>query len=235
MSWDNWNKGVYLVEAHTRFGDKDTVGMLNENRNKVGLADILDRIQGNAEKGLEGFDVLKDVVKPDFSKRKLFEELERKLKEDVLRNVTKGALIAFGFSVPRHADDIPQRVPNDLWDRYLYSSGNNLKSSSLKMEAIRIVRKEVLVDQLSSPTVEQEEMRSAGRPSRKGQIVAIFHGLADAGEIDFSKPKTHCYTLIRNRVLAQYPVQKDEEKGLGDKAIQKHISLLFDTKKNAPL
>lgn len=226
---------MHLVNVHLRFGDRKLIERFNSLENPNSSDKLLSRMLENVDKGVTGFDALKDVVDPSSSYRNEEKELKKQLKDNILRYVSKGILVGYGFSSPRNVEDVPQLVPNDLWAEYWHSTGNTLTSGSLTMENIRVARKELINDQLSLAKGDHEEIRPAGRPSRKNQIIDAFHILADEGEIDFSKPKTHCYALIRNRVLTQYPEENDGEKGLGDKAIQKHISPLFDTKKNEAL
>ncbi|MEH6526533.1 MAG: hypothetical protein V7723_10720 [Sneathiella sp.] len=229
-NWEIWKTGVYLAEADTHFGDKETVEKYNQNYTAPSFVGVLERMKENAEIGLEGWDILKDVAPPVNPTRKIADDLRKKLKAAVLRNVRKGVLIGYGFSVPRRADDEPQKVPDDLWGVYSsFSSDNVLKSDSLKMEKVRVV----YVGWLNK--VNSEAPKLAGRPTRQDHIVEAFETLADQDLIDFSKPATACHDLVRQWVLKNYPNEENSDKGLGTKAIAKHINSLFRQYKAACL
>ncbi|PHQ72371.1 MAG: hypothetical protein COB93_00375 [Sneathiella sp.] len=220
-NWKIWKKGAYLTEAHIHFGDKDTVENYYSYRGKSAVEYALDQVEENLKRGLEGLDLLKGLAKPDTDRKKIAEKLRQDLKDAFLRNVMRGVLIGYGFSVPRRAEDEPQKVPVDLWNQYRNSSSNILKSSSLKMEEVRVAHSSWLNVVISAYT------KPAGRPTRQDHIVESFETLADQDSIDFSKPATACYGMVRQWVLNNYPDEENRDKGLSTKAMEKHINPLF--------
>ena len=75
-----------------------------------------------------------------------------------------------------------------------------------------------------------DDMNSVGRPTLKPEIEAAYQDLLDAGEIDFDAPKKRLYEPIREKVRGDK--SNPNLYGLGDEAIRKVISPLFDADKN---
>ncbi|MCC3305533.1 hypothetical protein [Sneathiella sp. HT1-7] len=228
-NWEVWKKGIPLEKAHIHFGDREKVEAFNRYRNQTTMMDVITRIEANADRGLEGFDILKGVVNPDAERRKKTDNLNRQLKTEFLQNIKAGLLFAYGFSVPRRADETPQAVPDDLWDVYPYSSGNVLKSKSLKMESIRVLHLNSLRGTDAVPP------KTAGRPTRQEHIIEAFETLADQGLIDFSRSASECYELVRLWVLKNYPDPENSDSGLSVKAMEKHVNPMFKRYKSSSL
>ncbi len=73
-----------------------------------------------------------------------------------------------------------------------------------------------------------------GRPSLKDEIETAYRHLADAGKINFDRPKTETYEPIRQGVRKALGVTTTNEvAGLGDETIRQVIATLFDRDKAA--
>lgn len=70
-----------------------------------------------------------------------------------------------------------------------------------------------------------------GRPTAKAEIEAAYQDLRGAGKIDFGAPKARLYQPIREKVRGDKE-SPDLWTGLGDEAIRKAISPLFEQDKN---
>ena len=71
-----------------------------------------------------------------------------------------------------------------------------------------------------------------GRPTLEPEIKAAYKELRDAGDINFDAPKTRLNEPIREKVR-EYKGDPSLQQGLGNEAIRKVISRLFDADKNA--
>ena len=73
-----------------------------------------------------------------------------------------------------------------------------------------------------------------GRPSLKDEIETAYRHLADAGKINFDKPRSETYNPIRQKVRKALGVTtKKEVAGLGGETIRQVIATLFDRDKAA--
>ena len=231
MSWDSWNKGVVLSQAHLVFCNREKVSRLTELEKSTSFIKVFDRIQENVDQGGQGFDILKNVVKKDEPAREVAGQLKNELKVAVLRWMENDQLFAYGFSLPRQASDIPQIVPHDLLLSYLASEGSSLKRNGLQMEAIRVVHANQVLHTATAIENAEKGIKAAGRPSRQGHIIEAFYILAEQEALDFSKTATSQYPKIAKWVMENYPDQENSETGLGSKAMAKYVNPLFKAAK----
>lgn len=222
---DIWEKGVPLSRSFIRLGNKEKVAEYQQCQKQFSTLTMLDKINSNLNNGIESWDALSNVVDGNAPARERADALENEFREAVLRHIKNGSLVAYGYSHPRHASDLPQKVPSDLWNSFIHLDKDKLDHNGLRMDAIRLTP----LQWITGPT--SEEPASAGRPSRKEQIIEAFHVLVENRQIDFSKPAKHCYETVRLWVQTHYPDVEDNEKGLGDKTMANIVNHLFKAKK----
>ncbi|WP_341364356.1 hypothetical protein P8T57_01230 [Thalassospira sp. SN3W] len=232
-AWEIWNAGKPLASAHLHFGSQDKVSALRKYATENSNTKMFERLQANLESGKGFLDSLQGVTGDIKPKNDLLDEVRR----EILQHIGNGNLKAFGFETPRRANDTPIEVPADLWRGWVRWDKSLVEAQSLKIENVRLVPSNHIEKQiapaLTTAQSDGEPFRPAGRPSRKDHIIAAFHALNKAGEIDFNKPAKHCYPAIRAWVKAHYPEDENPDRGLGDKAIQLHVNPLFNAAKNS--
>jgi len=232
-SWDIWNKGVLLSKAHFRVASPEQLELLKQYEKQTSASSMLQRLQQNLENGKSAANMFENVTGPTG----LQQEIERSLRAKLLAYINSGELLAYGIALPRRPDDEPIPVPPDLWAGVVSWHNSRLHANGLRMEQVKLVKASPnTLAATKTPAVTEspeEPTRPAGRPSRKDQIIEAFHALTDSGKIDFYKPASHCYPAIRKWVKEHYPNDADPERGLGDKALEKHFNPLFMARRKA--
>jgi len=224
--FDIWEKAIPLSRAFIRFGNREAAAEYTKLRETTSAVAMLGAITERAEQGDGFLEAFQNATKPTAPARKRASHLAQALKEETLHHVSKGVLVAYGYSQPRHASDKPQRVPRDLWSGTVNWEADKITGNGLKMEAVRLVPAQWLTSQsLPAPV---------GRPGRQQQTTEAFHALHKEGRIDFIKPMKANYPAIRNWVKAHYPDENHPDHGLSDKTLARDINpLILKHKKTA--
>ena len=155
------------------------------------------------------------------------------VQEEFRRELENCKLIGIGFLSPRQISDAPKLIPVDIWQLgKINFKKSEIESGSLKFECVRIIK----LDQNKKNTKNKQQAKipelssslpnPVGRPSSRDKIAAAYAKLKKRGKIDFSKPMTHAYPIIRARLVKEY----DTEKGFQDEAIRLAITEDFQAK-----
>ena len=139
----------------------------------------------------------------------------------------------------------PERIPVHLWDILEIDFGDNIAWFDDKTAwdggdyiCLRFYEGEYERRLTAAPAPRTADLLAgkadgaikAGRPTRKGDIEAAYLHLLGAKRINFDAPKTRLYEPIRETIRGDK--SNSNLYGLGDEAIRKVISPLFDADKN---
>lgn len=149
----------------------------------------------------------------------IYEPVRRKhdVSEDFKRQLAAKKLLGVGYLSPRGLSDQPQFIPPDIWELgQLNFSKSEIESGSLKFENVRIIKfsKQLLGNKNAGVNINSP--KTPGRPSSREKIIAAYKELKRKKNIDFSKPMTHAYPVIRSRLFYKYKT----EKGFQNEAIR---------------
>ena len=234
-SWEIWNRGVLLSRAHLRIASPAQAGQLAHYEKETSGSSMMERLLHNLESGVATERVFENVTGPISEKH----AVERSLRATLLQYIGQGKLRAFGLAMPRKPEDTPIEVPPDLWTGIVAWQDNRLQANGLRIEQVKLIDAKVFekhaTERSTQISEEIEPLRSAGRPSRKDQIIEAFHALLNSGELNLGKPASHSYPAVKKWVQEHYPIDDDPERGLSDKALEKHFNPLFRERKNGPI
>lgn len=143
--------------------------------------------------------------------------------DEFRHRLAMGKLLAFGYRSPRSIDDAPREIPADLWPKAkIYFDKSEIQNGSLKFENIRVAKRSKNLRTAAPPKMQLvrpnhiEPPRPIGRPSSRNQIFVVYQALKSSNEIDYSKPMTHAYAIIRAALIQQYGT----ERGFQNEAIR---------------
>ncbi len=223
--WIFWKRGIPLSSAFVSFASSDF-------RQKYVVA----RDSAGIDKGLAAFtEVIQSKKSPSDRMGKYNKDvsaylaLDRTLKANCLAWIQSGKLKAYGFTLPRRAEDIPQPAPLDLWAGEIKWEKDYAKGNGLEMAGLRLIAPAQEAELIARHF--PEGIKSPGRPSREHQISEAFNTLHASGAINFSKPMKHYFPMIREWVLTHFPDDPKKTKGLNDKTLAKIVSPLFNERK----
>ena len=174
-----------------------------------------------------------DPSKPTHAKispyREELDNLEEKLKRNILLALQRELLIPIGYEVPRHIGDKPVLVPKDIWSRNLNWNNNSFKIGSLEIEDVRFVHKNTLDRYLETnhANIEERDVMPQGRPSKSGTILEAYEYLVAHEVINFTKPQKDAIYKIQMYIKNAYPELYEDKRGLGTEAIRGHIAKDF--------
>jgi len=133
-------------------------------------------------------------------------------------------LIGYGFVSPRKPEDIPKRIPSDLWN-YSVARGS-VSGNSLTFDSVRIVSYRT-VEGFYARTAENKAPKPVGHRPVKNHVFEAFETLASADGIDFSQPMSRTYEPIRAWLSNRFPERALEFSDLSDETIRKVVSPEF--------
>lgn len=147
----------------------------------------------------------------------LFEPGRRRheVQEEFRRQLQTEKLIGIGYLSPRQISDAPQLIPADIWQLgKINFAKSEIENGSLKVESVRIIKppknKEITGNKLSANIVEltNEPSKPVGRPSSRDKIIAAYEELKSEKKIDFLKPMSHAYPIIRSLLFFRHKTEK---------------------------
>jgi hypothetical protein len=141
-----------------------------------------------------------------------------------IKQLLSGKLIAAGFISPRGVTDEPQLIPPDIWELGTINfSKSFIQSGSIKFESVRISKPSN--KRISDTRQLNNTSRPVGRPASRNNIISAYEELKSEGVIDYSKPMTHAYPIIQERLFKKYKTKK----GFRQEAIRLAIHEDFQT------
>ncbi|MEZ5896384.1 MAG: hypothetical protein R3C40_02345 [Parvularculaceae bacterium] len=147
--------------------------------------------------------------------------------EEFRRQLENEKLIGIGYLSPRQISDAPQLIPADIWQLgKINFDKSEIENGSLKFESVRIIKppknKKITDNKQNTNIVELaiEPPKPVGRPSSRDKIIAAYEELKSEKKIDFSKPMSHAYPIIRSLLFFRHKT----EKGFQDEAIRLAIT-----------
>tara|TARA_E500000305_G_scaffold109307_1_gene113935 strand:+ start:2098 stop:2760 length:663 start_codon:yes stop_codon:yes gene_type:complete len=213
-----WSNGTPLRASFAKFGNPqkaEAYRSVNHTGQAMGLINAITLSLTDQQAG----DAASVAAQKQISETS---ELRRELEDEVLSRLRSGELIGIGYDVPRRSDDEPKQVPRDAWTlSSMKWDRDEVKGNGLHLSAVRIV------------LIEPVKNKKVGRPGTETLIAQAFDELHSEGKIDVSKTIRAHFEVIRERVWLNNPSLNRDQTGLGDKALSKHLSPLFqDAKSN---
>ena len=155
-------------------------------------------------------------------------DLRQIFQDRALAPLQSGEFVAYGYSVPRKAEDPKVEIPVDVWKITPGISWDNCTVKGQGLEFIQVGACPRPEPQQSQPEHINSSSKSVGRPTVRPYILEAYEVLKNKGEIDFTAPKTALHGPICNWLANQYPDREVEFKNLNDSTIRKAISDQFN-------
>lgn len=219
-----WEHAVPLARAPQAFAPPELAERFKELVNENSLSSML---QAAAEAAKAGKPIGEAITASSASSGEL-STLRQRLERAVLIGVRKGALKAYGFVVPRRAEDRPVEVPADLWSYPVMWDKSAVSGNGMRVEAVRVIESRRQVQLLADQT-EVPEPRRQGRPSKRSLILRAFDALDAEGAIDRQGPIKAVGGQIRAWIAENAPEKFEKGKGLGDGVIYEATKARFRT------
>jgi hypothetical protein len=225
-----WEAGVPLSQAPVAFARAEDRAALLKYRERAGHWQ-LNAVKNMIAEATKRLDVLEPGERITYEERQHHEDLERRMRDNVLRWLSQEQLLAVGYSHPRQPDDIPRSIPPELFSLLFFRfDSNRIEGNGLRFDVVRVVRTAALFgDKESTPIVEKKR----GRPTAQPVILAAYKASKEAGLIDFSGKKKDAVKCVQQWLRKHKPLDYQTGKGFGPKAIEIAISEDFDREKAA--
>lgn len=160
------------------------------------------------------------------------EEVERKLKQNILTYISQGHAHAYGFEAPREVANAPVYIPKSTWAGKVDWYERTLSHQGLEFVEVRITTNRIRNEILDRGNVTVKAPTPAGRPTIGPSIQAAFKALEKSGEIDLSASQRSHYPKIQAWLELNAPDLNVPAAQISDKTIHKYFSPLFkDLKK----
>ena len=175
---------------------------------------------------------IKDGLTASEAKRLVFPRVLKALLAD-------GSWYATGLRTPIDPNKHSEHIPAHLWDVLnINFEANTASGGGLEYVRLWVYEGEYERRLTAAPSPRTADLLAgkadgaikAGRPTRKGDIEAAYLHLLGAKRINFDAPKTRLYEPIRETIRGDK--SNSNLYGLGDEAIRKVISPLFEADKN---
>lgn len=159
-------------------------------------------------------------------------EPQRVLKDDVLSQIRRRQLIAFGFSLPRDTEDTPKRLPDDVWAGDVDWNNSAVSGAGLSFVSVRLVECSKVEHQdvsekagHNSTPVSQQPIgpMKSGRKSRKDEILAAYNALKRDGIVSQDTPKAILGHKVREFIFKDVSRTERRETGLSDETIRRIV------------
>jgi hypothetical protein len=156
----------------------------------------------------------------------------RVLKDDVLSQIHRHKLIAFGYSLPRDSEDTPKRLPDDVWTGDVDWSNSAVSGAGLSFVSVRLVECGKVEHHeasgraaaKSTPVSKQPiGPKKSGRKSRKGEILAAYHALQRDAIVSQDTPKAILGHKVREFIFKGVSRSERRETGLSDETIRRIV------------
>jgi hypothetical protein len=131
-------------------------------------------------------------------------------------------LIGLGYATPRQPDDPPSVVPDDCWHVWIGWDKDTVEANGLKMVAVRIISARAYRDAMAIAD-DRPPAEWKGRPNFKDAIIAEFRALAEHEPQCLAWPRKRLWQAVRTAVQEREGLAPDDERGLSDVTIDRHI------------
>ncbi len=210
-----WEKATPLDQARYRLGDptqvKEYFALL---KRKPGGFSVIGTV----------VNVLADMAKDDIpiesemrttpEERGRLSRLHSAIDDHCIERLQRRELVALGYSIPRHPDDLPRIVPAEILTLgHINFGSDSAKGDGLKFEAVRVIPAEAFTEALPV-------RNRPGRPSNRELIKKAYVACRDEGVIDFAKPQRAAIELVRARIRAMCPTEYGLGKGFGPEVVR---------------
>jgi len=189
---------------------------------------------------LEGFIHVSNIVSEHTRNRNKEKEIFNNLINQFKLKFNSKKLFAYGYSMPRKAEDKPNLIPFDVIANGEIDWGNSsIKGNGLEFVGVMILAKP-LINELNESSnsigIEKEltgkSNKGKGRPSNKELIKSVYLEEKKKGNINYSNSKKGIFNELVLIIAEKADISIDKEtkryKGLGYTAINNAIGLLVD-------
>ena len=234
--------GISLWESLARFSSRKLWNEYITHRNQSGESSNSNSKTPKDPSFIEGLLHVSNMVSEHARNRNKEKELFNHLVNQFKLKFNSKKLFAYGYSIPRKAEDKPSLIPFDVIANGEINWGNSsIKGNGLEFVGA-MVFKEPLINELNeslnSIPIKKEltnkSNKRKGRPSNKGLIKSYYK--KEKTNIDFSKSKNKIYEELADTIGESEDIQinKDTKQyiGLGYEAINKAIGPLVDKEKD---
>ncbi len=215
-----WQRGIPLYEADWKLARKELKAEYNTlatAAKKTSDALLASTQLSPKEQVALLAEMAKALSAPTFVRNKMM--------DDLLAWLKAGALLAYGFALPRTVSDDPVRVPEELFQkRFLNRKQAGLSGHGLEFAAVRVIHPkwpEAIAAEAAKLQPASSGQKSPGRTSARDHITDAVRMLLSQGKIDPKAPHKTNIALVREFVLEQRQPELIDGKGLGDETIRR--------------
>jgi hypothetical protein len=192
---------------------------------------------------LEGLIHVSNIVSEHARNSSKEKELRNKVINQFKLNFNSKKLFAYGYSIPRKANDNPNLIRSDVIANGEINWGDSsIKGNGLEFVGVMVFKEQLineLNESLNSIAIKKElpikSNKGKGRPSNKGLIVSIYLEEKEKGNIKYSNPKNKIFSDLAIIIAEKggIPLNEDKKhfKGLGYEAMNKAIGDFIDKEK----
>ncbi|MEQ9446753.1 MAG: hypothetical protein RJS98_14405 [Rhodospirillaceae bacterium] len=223
-----WERSIPIDRARYRFGDKSLVeeynALLDSKPGAFSFLGQMTNIMADLTTGPVSLDPERRTTQEE---RDRLDHLSNAIDNHCIKRLQKRELIAIGFSIPRHPDDLPRILPLEiLVQGRLNLDNNKAVGDGLEFHAVRVFPANALKKYTPTPT-------RAGRPSKRDLIKKVYAECRNEGLIDYAKPQKAAIEVIRSRIQTRYSDEYGLGKGFGPEVIRDCIADDFRQRANA--
>jgi hypothetical protein len=168
-------------------------------------------------------------LRPEAEKYVELDKIKRKMKDLFVSLLRREKALAYGYTVPRQAEDFPQLIPSDVWTGKIDWSKAAVKGNGLEFVAVRVLpspaRDELMEGK--KETFITPPIKPVGRPTVSPNVLEAYESLKADGLIDFKAAQVRVHDQIRQWLAKQYPDRAGQFSNLAKETIRKEISDLF--------
>ena len=243
MNKTNTVIGASLWDAIRRFSNKNLWNEYITHRNQSGEGNNSVSNLPKDPSILEGIIHVNNILSEHTRNRNKEKELFNELINQFKLKFNSNKLFAYGYSIPRKAEDKPNLIPFDViangeikWDN------SSINGNGLEFVGVTVFKKPLIneLNESSKSIGIKKELpiksnKGKGRPSIKPLIKSYYLKEKNLENIDFSKSKNEIYEELEKAIGGNEDIQFNKEAdhyvGLGYTAINNAIGPLVDKEK----
>lgn len=200
-----WPRRIPLNQILGRIGTAEARQRYEELKAASSASNLIQRVSASGElsSGIEPISALRAA--------------EDEQKSLVLTALHQGALLAYGYQLPRRIDDPPVAIPISLWRHAVRWHKNEIEGVGIKLvEVCLIPLKTIQALNNEAPTPQAH-----GRPTRETEIMQAHDFLITSGAIKASDTIKTKGPVIRAHLKSQNPSPDSRTDGLSDETIRR--------------
>jgi len=187
------------------------------------------------EKGLTGNGALAAIFANPVEILSQRTQLEKELEAEILHHVKSGALLGFGFEMPRRVSSTELEIPPAAWRGKLDWTKGIITHESLTFVEVRLIaatKHQSLLGAALDQVVSATKPVQMGRPGMAADIAEAFFALRKGGKYDLNISLRMQCDMIRDWLIHRKPDSGYNPDRPGYDAIRRHLNPLIKAEKS---